>query len=76
MTPKEMAQELVYDIQMELPHKVGFDTAKACALVACHYIIRSNPHENPLNTEARSTMRYWQEVNMEIKQLNNKQLNN
>jgi hypothetical protein len=71
MTPKEMAQELVYDIQMELPHRVGFDTAKTCALVAVTYIIRANPHSNPLNTSAHSTMSYWQEVKMEIKNLNN-----
>jgi hypothetical protein len=71
MTPKEMAQELVYDMQMELPPRIGYEFSKEVALIAVTYIINANPHSNPLNTEVYSTMDYWLEVKKEIKKLNN-----
>jgi hypothetical protein len=43
--------------------------SKQCALIAVQYIITSNPHSNPLNTQVFSTIRYWQEVKQEILKL-------
>jgi hypothetical protein len=71
MTPKEMAQELVYDMKMELPYNMGSEFSKEVALIAVTYIINANPHSNPLNTEVYSTMDYWNDVKQEIKKLNN-----
>jgi hypothetical protein len=71
MTPKEMAQELVYDMEMDIPYNMGSAFSKEVALVAVTYIINANPHSNPLNTEVYSTMDYWLEVKKEIKNLNN-----
>jgi hypothetical protein len=62
MTPKEKARELVD----RFPNN-GY--AKKCALIAVDYIITSNPHSNPFNTDVYSTMDYWQEVKQEIEKL-------
>lgn len=43
--------------------------AKECALIAVNYIINSNPHSNPLNTDLFSTMEYWQLVKTHIESL-------
>jgi hypothetical protein len=76
MNAKEKAKELIhYYIKELLSAKYsinGFvinDLAKQCALIAVDYIITSNPHSNPFNTEVYSTMGYWQEVKQEIEQL-------
>jgi len=45
------------------------ELAKQSALIAVNYIITSNPHSNPFNTDVHSTMDYWQEVMCEIKKL-------
>ena len=71
MTPKEQAKELFekmpiskYDISND-----NFDNAKQCALIAVNYIIASNPHSNPFNTEVYSTIKYWLKVKEEIELL-------
>lgn len=43
--------------------------AKLCALIAVDYIINSNPHSNPFNTDVFSTMLYWEEVKQELLKL-------
>lgn len=73
MTPKELAKELVekyfYLFSVELENTIANYESKECALIAVNYIITSNPHSNPFNTEVYSTMRYWEEVKQEIKKL-------
>ena len=76
MTPKEKAKELFdkycYAIRTE-ERDSGYFTnviyAKQCALISVQEIINSNPHSNPLNTEASSTMEFWQKVKTEIEKL-------
>jgi len=73
MTPKEKAKELVekyfYLFSVELENTIADYECKECALIAVNYIIASNPHSNPFNTEVYSTMGYWQEVKQEIEKL-------
>ena len=73
MTPKEKAEELVLKY-LRLQEKDSYNwfnksLAKQCALIAVDYIITSNPHSNPLNTDVYSTMNYWNEVKQEINNL-------
>jgi hypothetical protein len=68
MTPKEKAKELFNKIYI-LDNRAWYETAKQCALIAVDYIITSNPHSNPFNTETYSTMSYWEEVKTEIQKL-------
>jgi hypothetical protein len=72
MTPKEKASRLVADfIKHSRAEKdiKPIQSAKKCALIAVDYIITSNPHSNPFNTDVYSTMDYWQEVKKEIEKL-------
>jgi hypothetical protein len=66
--PKEKAKELVDKMLHCFQGHIDEYTAKQCALIAVDYIITSNPHSNPFNTEVYSTMGYWQEVKQEIEQ--------
>jgi hypothetical protein len=43
------------------------DNAKEAALKCVQRIILANPHSNPFNTDAYSTMDYWLKVQEEIK---------
>ncbi len=52
--PKEYAKELVEKFGIELSPLV------------VQYIINSNPHSNPFNTEVHSTMEFWESVKQEI----------
>ena len=78
MTAKEKAQELVNEFRKyasgddddyRFSPAIEKENAKLCALIAVQYIITSNPHSNPLNTDVYSTMKYWQEVKQEIHKL-------
>jgi hypothetical protein len=74
MKPKEKAEELIDKFEnysfMDIDKKISsFNSAKQCALIAVDYIITSNPHSNPFNTDVYSTMSYWQEVKTEIEKL-------
>ena len=74
MTPEEKAIELVdkfYFIEESQECDAWIDRylAKKCALLAVDYIITSNPHSNPFNTDVYSTMSYWKEVKTEIEKL-------
>jgi predicted proteasome-type protease len=76
MTPKEEAKELVNKFSSGHPIICKMNTrnmyiseAKQCALIAVDYIITSNPHSNPFNTDVYSTMSYWQQVKTEIEKL-------
>ena len=78
MTPKEKAKELMnrfeHQYNLEICEDIGirgidYEMAKQCALIAAQYIITSNPHSNPLNTDVYSTMKYWEEVKKEIDEL-------
>jgi hypothetical protein len=74
MTPKEKAIELFDKYAMYLRANLMYneeanEDAKQCALIAVNYIINSNPHSNPFNTEVYSTFSYWQEVKQEIEKL-------
>jgi hypothetical protein len=77
---KEKAKELVDKFYQRFPLTMDVITtrgdlsweydswkeAKQCALIAVNYIITSNPHSNPFNTDVYSTMDYWQEVEQEL----------
>ncbi len=67
MTPKQKAFELYFKFYRDII--ADNDKAKQCALSVVDYIITSNPHSNPFNTDVHSTMDYWQEVKQEIKNL-------
>jgi len=76
MTPKEKAKELVDKFGSNYPIICKIDSrnmymseSKHCALIAVDYIITSNPHSNPFNTDVHSTMAYWLEVKQEIEKL-------
>ncbi len=73
MTPKEKAEELFEkyreSIVSFLNDRMKDNNAKICALLAVNYIIASNPHSNPLNTDVCSTMDYWFQVKQEIEKL-------
>jgi hypothetical protein len=77
MTPKEKAKELVHAMGFSVYTMLNTQTrvnepvhrnpyAKACAMTAVNYIIASNPHSNPFNTDVHSTMGYWQNVKQEL----------
>ena len=72
MTPKEKAKELIKrfdNVSDEQEESVSFDFLKQCALISVQYIITSNPHSNPFNTDVHSTMYYWEQVKAEIEKL-------
>jgi hypothetical protein len=73
MTAKEKAYELFDEYSYELSNHIfngSFDISKQCALIAVEYIINSNPHSNPFNTDVFfSTMLYWQEVKEQLLKL-------
>jgi hypothetical protein len=74
MTPKEKAEELYFKFYSKIPSiqdegQMQDEASKQCALIAVQYIITSNPHSNPLNTDVYSTMKYWEEVKQEIEKL-------
>lgn len=63
--PKEYAEAMVNNMWLTTL-KMDKLTAKKCALLTVQYIINANPHSNPLNTEVRSTMDFWEQVKTEI----------
>lgn len=69
-TAKEKAKELInkyyHLFSVELENTIDHREAKHCAFIAVKEIINSNPHSNPLNTKAYSTMNFWEEVKQEI----------
>lgn len=65
---KRCAIELVEKMRLS-SLKITKKDAKVCASIAVRYIINSNPHSNPLNTEVYSTMGFWQDVDKEIERL-------
>ncbi len=77
MTAKEKSRELVdkflciEDNEDLFCDECGMseEAAKQCALIAVDYIINSNPHSNPFNTDMFSTMEFWQEVKEELLKL-------
>ena len=66
MKARDKAKELIDKYQFILTEK---QFGKQCALIAVNYIINSNPHSNPFNTNVESTMSYWEEVKQEIEKL-------
>lgn len=74
MTPQEKATELVMKFHSS-ESEDGYNdvrdlhSAYRCALITVNYIINSNPHSNPLNTDVYSTMNYWIEVKQELEKL-------
>jgi hypothetical protein len=69
MKARDKAEELVNKYVINMPIPFHIEDAKICALIAVNYIINSNPHSNPFNTNVESTMSYWQEVKEEISKL-------
>ena len=69
MTPKEKAEELFNKMENDFQYFASREIAIQHALIAVNYIINSNPHSNPFNTNVESTMSYWQEVKKEISKL-------
>ena len=68
-TPKEKAKDLVDRYYWTFGDGYLGEQHIQCALIAVDYIITSNPHSNPFNTDVYSTMSYWQEVKKEIELL-------
>lgn len=53
-------------------NKKELDTlSRACALTDVCNTINANPHGNPFNSDARSTIEYWQGVLDEVKNFKN-----
>ena len=74
IAPKEKAKELfnkyaTYVVMWAGGIETSKQNVKQCALIAVNYIIASNPHSNPFNTEVYSTMGYWLKVKGEIELL-------
>ena len=76
MNPQKQAQEIIGKIinaQVNIlvsGEPLHFEVAKEIALIAIRYIINSNPHCNPLNSnELVSTMDYWLEVAEEVEEM-------
>jgi hypothetical protein len=78
-SPKEKATELLskfYMICQEFTEEIQCSIqAQQCALIAVQYIITSNPHSNPFNTDVHSTMDYWEQVKAEIENYDTTQHN-
>lgn len=71
MTPKEQSIELIGKfnvINVEGgDYTMTCNQIRECALIACQYIINSNPHGNPINGNGESsTMNFWLDVKKEI----------
>jgi glutaredoxin-related protein len=69
MTPKEKAEDLLY--QMRYDHMSGTLTkrkAKRCALIAVDEIIASNPNLKWF-AKLDDSIKYWEEVKKEIENL-------
>jgi len=70
MTPQEKAISLVKSMSISDDTYLNRNRyAKQCALVAVQEIICSNPHSNPLNTNATPTMKWWMDVQEELEKL-------
>ena len=74
MKAKDTALEIMnkyYNLlNPNFPHiNVLWKDCKECALIAINYIINSNPHSNPFNTEVNSTMEYWKKIKKEIEKI-------
>ena len=72
MKPKEKAIQLfnrMYKYQLNKKDPNSWLLAVECSVICVEEIILSNPHGNPLNSNAESTMEYWQEVKQEIQAL-------
>ena len=66
MTAKDKAIRLFTIMYGEFENGISHKEAKRCALIAVDYIINSNPHSNPFNTDVFSTMLFWQDVKQEL----------
>ena len=69
MKARDKAKELVDKMENDFQYFASREIAIQHALIAVNYIINSNPHSNPFNTNVESTMSYWQEVKEEISKL-------
>lgn len=67
MTPKKQA-ELIFQKMFDVRPYHTY-SSKKCSVIAIKLIIASNPHSNPLNSDGKSTMEYWNEVLKEAEQL-------
>ena len=79
MTPKEKAEELVFQFKIEIHNHVPslqsrifescvLKSAKQCALITVDEIIKTNPYEWD-GEDMNSTIDYWEEVKQEIEKL-------
>ena len=74
MTPKEKAEQLFHTFQSNVFNPEDDDAdfclkVKGCATDCVNEIINANPHGNPLNSPALSSIGYWVEVKKEIENL-------
>jgi hypothetical protein len=61
-TPKEMATQIINHLNYWLKN----DEAQQVAFFCVNMIILSNPHSNPFNTDVKSTMEFWNDVQKEV----------
>ena len=69
MKARDKAEELVNKMENDFQYFASREIAIQHALIAVNYIINSNPHSNPFNTNVESTMEYWEQVKQEISKL-------
>ena len=69
MKARDKAKELVDKMENDFQYFASREIAIQHALIAVNYIINSNPHSNPFNTNVESTMEYWEQVKQEISKL-------
>ena len=69
MKARDKAKELVDKMENDFQYFASREIAIQHALIAVNYILNSNPHSNPFNTNVESTMEYWEQVKQEISKL-------
>jgi hypothetical protein len=67
MTPKEKANDLVIQYQIDMP--ITYNQAKQCALIAVDEILNLMIKEFKWDVKHNGNINYWEEVKQEIEKL-------